>query len=119
MTTSQPQPPVPKRRSRLRYALNLVAVGVIAFFAVLFLRGMWEGVANSDSYFRGGRVKLCCTPADNGLEYEDVQFKTEDGLNLRGWYLPSQNGVAILVAHGLSQTRENTFNIAMMLQKHG
>jgi uncharacterized protein len=47
------------------------------------------------------RRPVCCqTPADFGLYYEDVSFQTPDGLTLRGWYLPGQNGAAILFAHG-------------------
>ncbi|MDE2843405.1 MAG: alpha/beta hydrolase, partial [Chloroflexota bacterium] len=29
------------------------------------------------------------TPADVGVPYEDVQFKTEDGLSLNGWFMPA------------------------------
>lgn len=39
------------------------------------------------------RQPVCCrTPADVGLRYEDVAFPTTDGLTLRGWYIPGQNG---------------------------
>ncbi|MEN8177295.1 MAG: hypothetical protein ABFS39_01580 [Pseudomonadota bacterium] len=28
------------------------------------------------------------TPAEWGLEYEDVFLETEDGVRLHGWYIP-------------------------------
>ena len=31
---------------------------------------------------------LDATPADMGLEYEDVYFETSDGVTLHGWYVP-------------------------------
>jgi uncharacterized protein len=42
----------------------------------------------------------CPTPADVGLHYEEVSFPTADGLTLRGWFIPGQNGAAILFARG-------------------
>jgi fermentation-respiration switch protein FrsA (DUF1100 family) len=34
-----------------------------------------------------------------------VTFSSSDGLTLRGWYLPSQNGAAIIVGHGFGGYR--------------
>lgn len=41
------------------------------------------------------------TPGDLGINYEDVELETEDGLRLHGWFLPD-NGVdrTILLFHG-------------------
>jgi dienelactone hydrolase len=35
-----------------------------------------------------------------GAAYEDVTFTTSDGLRLQGWYVPSQNGAAVIVFPG-------------------
>ncbi len=49
---------------------------------------------------------LCCkTPADYGLDFEEVSFETADGLTLQGWYVPSENGAAVLLMHGIGSTR--------------
>jgi fermentation-respiration switch protein FrsA (DUF1100 family) len=45
------------------------------------------------------------TPADRGLAYRDVTFAASDGVALRGWYLPSQNGAAVIVGHGIGGHR--------------
>lgn len=59
------------------------------------------------------------TPADLGLEYEEVTMRTDDGVRLSGWYVPSENGAAIVVAHGASSTRSNVLAQAEVLARHG
>ena len=53
--------------------------------------------------------------ADLGAPYEEVEFTTSDGLLLKGWYIESQNGAAVISFPGRasSQTR------AKMLADHG
>lgn len=44
---------------------------------------------------------LQATPADWGFAYEDVALRTEDGVNLHGWYLPSEGAQRVLLfLHG-------------------
>jgi dipeptidyl aminopeptidase/acylaminoacyl peptidase len=57
------------------------------------------------------------TPAEWGLDYREVAFTTADGLTLRGWYLPSQNGAAVLVGHGIGGAR--SLGPAQVLNRHG
>jgi len=45
--------------------------------------------------------ELSATPADAGLEFADVTFETEDGVNLHGWWVPGRsNEVTFLWFHG-------------------
>ncbi len=72
--------------------LGLGAMSVI--FIVIPIRA-------ADGMSSPPHMPVCCqTPADFGLHYEDVSFPTTDGLTLRGWYVPGQNGATILFAHG-------------------
>jgi dienelactone hydrolase len=50
-----------------------------------------------------------------GVAYEDVSFKTSDGLTLRGWYVPSRNGAAVISFPG----RKGSQKPARMLARHG
>jgi pimeloyl-ACP methyl ester carboxylesterase len=59
------------------------------------------------------------TPADLGLDYEEVSFLTGDSLTLRGWYIPSQNQAAILIAHGIASNRMAHVEQAAALARHG
>jgi uncharacterized protein len=50
-----------------------------------------------------------------GVPYEDVSFTTSDGLRLRGWYIPSRNGAAVISFPG----RNGPQRQARMLARHG
>jgi dienelactone hydrolase len=55
-------------------------------------------------------------PANHlGAAYEDVSFKTSDGLTLRGWYVPSRNGAAVISFPG----RAGSQKPARFLARHG
>jgi hypothetical protein len=47
--------------------------------------------------------------------YENVSFTTSDGLRLRGWYVPSRNGAAVIAFPG----RRGPQAHARMLARHG
>ena len=45
--------------------------------------------------------EITFTPGDLGLDFEDVVFKSADGLRLSGWYVPVENAeFTILFCHG-------------------
>jgi uncharacterized protein len=50
-----------------------------------------------------------------GTAYENVSFTTSDGLELRGWYVPSRNGAAVISFPG----RNGPQRQARMLARHG
>lgn len=57
-------------------------------------------------------------PSSLGLEYEDVSFKTSDGLTLRGWFIPSKNnktGAVIIVGHGYPFSKSDVLPFALFL----
>ena len=54
--------------------------------------------------------------ADLGTAHEDVEFQTSDGLTLKGWYIPSKNGAAIIDFPG---RKPLTQDHARMYARHG
>jgi hypothetical protein len=50
-----------------------------------------------------------------GAAYEEVSFRTSDGLELRGWYIPSRNRAAVIAFPG----RRGPQRPARMLARHG
>src|SRR4051812_33848469 len=50
-----------------------------------------------------------------GVAYENVSFRTSDGLRLEGWYVPSRNGAAVISFPG----RNGPQRQARMLARHG
>jgi pimeloyl-ACP methyl ester carboxylesterase len=59
------------------------------------------------------------TPADVGLEFEDVTITSGDGTRLAAWYIPSGNGSVVLVRHGSGSTRTSVLDHAAFLAKSG
>jgi len=51
--------------------------------------------------------------------YEDVTFESTDGLELSGWYMPSQNGAAVVIVHGGGGDRTGGVDRAELLGRHG
>lgn len=86
------------------------------------------GIAGLVLYFQGAiyllarpaRAAVCClTPADSGFAYEDVTLTASDGVSLAGWYIPSQNGAAVILLHGYGGSRLGTWFQAQTLAAAG
>ncbi|AGC41477.1 hypothetical protein MYSTI_00118 [Myxococcus stipitatus DSM 14675] len=72
---------------------------------------------HSEAYFHYPRTPPT-KPADFARA-QDVRLFTSDGLELRGWYVPSRNRAAVVMAHGLSQTRADLLPEARILADAG
>lgn len=56
----------------------------------------------------------------DGIEYQPVTlFNEQEDIRLSGWYIPSQNGAAIIVLHGFGNTRLAMKDRADALARHG
>ncbi len=57
-------------------------------------------------------------PSDLGLKYEDIAFKSTDGVKLSGWFMPyNKTKAAIIVMHGYPADKNNLLGIAEFLAK--
>jgi len=90
----------------------LVLIG-LAMVAVVLGLVWWQ----ADAFLHPARHLPAETPADRGLDYRDVEFTSTDGLTLRGWYLPSKNGAAIIAGHGIGGSR--LLEPTVLLARHG
>ena len=90
------------RRALIALAGLIVAVAVIAPFMAAY------------GYTHLGRA-VVPDPKLGGAEYENVKFETSDGLELEGWYIPSENGAAVIAFPGRSGPRQ----AASFLARHG
>lgn len=106
-----------ERRRGCRYWLNLSIVAVVAL--ILF------GIIGYDAmgvYMRTEpvlRPVSCKTPADHDLAYEEVSLDSCDDTTLAGWYIPPQNGAAVIMLHGYGGTRMQLLSQAAMLGDAG
>ena len=59
------------------------------------------------------------TPADRGFHYSDVTVSAGDGVRLSGWYIPSENGAALVALHGSGSNRTGVLDQAAVVAQHG
>ena len=59
------------------------------------------------------------TPAQYGLTYQNVAFRTADGVRLSAWYVPARNGAAVVLLPGAGSTRTAVLPQAAVLARHG
>ena len=65
----------------------------------------------SVAYILTHAARLTVPAADLGAPYKNVEFRTSDGLQLRGWYIASRNGAAVISFPGpgvITVARETT-----------
>jgi fermentation-respiration switch protein FrsA (DUF1100 family) len=65
------------------------------------------------------RMRPARTPGSFGLPFRDVRVTTPDGLTLVGWWVPSNNGAAVIAQHGYKASRGEMLNEAVMLHRLG
>ena len=99
-------------------------LGVLLLFLFIAALGALAVVSNHQATLLihnplAQRPALIETPANYGLKFETVSLTTADGLRLAGWYIPSQNGAAVIAQHGYKATRQDMLNDAAMLARHG
>lgn len=102
--------------ARLRTWRKLIVIPVV--LAVMYAAGF--PIAMSVAATNVPRTAVgSVTPADRGLTYENVNFRTRDGVRLSGWYVPSRNRAAVVLLHGASSTRSAVLDQAVALARHG
>ncbi len=87
----------------LRRLLILIIVVLVVFFFVILPVGGSFLITNSHFRYpeKGPR-----NPEDVGLRVEQVEFKTADGLTLRGWWSGGEAGLPVIIfCHGLNRSR--------------
>jgi len=91
----------PGMRRPTRVVLVLVLLAVVAYLGI-----SWK---YADGVTRVVRDPLKKTPAYVQATYEDVSFKSRDGLDLKGWWFPAPGATAatkaVVMVHGKDQNR--------------
>jgi predicted acyl esterase len=94
--------------------LIAVPIGLVASVTVVLPLMLAMFVTNVPDYPLGE-----ATPADIGLDYEDVTVTTADGVDLAAWYIPSSNGAALVQLGGCCAARDAQLEHAAVLARHG
>ena len=74
--------------------LSIIAVTGFIYFAIgLYL------YFNQSRYVYFPSTEIASTPGDTGINYEEVSFKTSDGIKLYGWFIKG-GSKTVLIFHG-------------------
>lgn len=105
-------------KPRFRYFLNLFLFFCAALFASVAIPFLLACEVGAQAYLHPAKFPPdAALLSQSGIPYQDVEFKTKDGVTLSAWYTPPSNGAVILLAHGLSGSRYALFHA--MFARHG
>jgi len=93
-----------------QYWIRLVFVTILLLIAALGTSTVWLSYRQTDSYLHPTRnIASGELLRANGIEFQDIELITQDGIKLSAWYTPPKNGAVILVAHGNGDKRSEDF----------
>jgi uncharacterized protein len=89
-------------RAKVDTTILRVVLIVVSVLIIISLWGFYSSI-------RPPKIISSHTPRDLKMNYEDVSFKTADGLTLRGWYIPSAKGTqkTLILLHGYPADKGN------------
>jgi uncharacterized protein len=89
-------------RAKVDTTILRVVLIVVSVLIIISLWGFYSSI-------RPPKIISSLTPRDLKMNYEDVSFKTADGLTLRGWYIPSGKGTqkTLILLHGYPADKGN------------
>jgi uncharacterized protein len=92
-----------------RYSRRLLVTAAVLFATVAAV------VPVTVSYIVTHAARDHVPAADLGAPYKEVEFRTSDGLLLKGWYIESRNGAAVISFPGRASSQKR----AKLLARHG
>jgi fermentation-respiration switch protein FrsA (DUF1100 family) len=104
------------------YWRNLALFTLLIVFISALVGGVWFAHERTMGLIHPGRSAPSRTPTDVGISrYENVSFKTSDGLRLDGWFIlpTTQPGSAFIFVHGLGANRSELLDEAAMFARRG
>ncbi len=80
--------------------MGLMLISIVVVFIAYSVLG-WTLYFMQPTFLYGPVREVPYTPGELGLDFESVVFKTGDGLQLSGWYIPAKNSkFTMLFCHG-------------------
>ena len=96
-----------------RYWFNLTLFGLFSLWIGYYVIAIYSVTVPVP------QTVCCTTPSDEGFDYEAITLTNPVFVSLRGWYVPSQNGAAVVLLHGYGGTRLGVLPQALMLAEAG
>ncbi|WP_428049773.1 alpha/beta hydrolase [Candidatus Avelusimicrobium caledoniensis] len=97
--------------------LSLAAVGLVSLLTVILCKYTAKKVLHPVSK----RKPLDAWPDQFGLPYDNVSFKAQDGVELKGWFIPSKepSDKTIILMHGWGMNRADILKNTYFLHDVG
>ncbi len=99
------------------------AAATLAILAVILLGASWyfsSLVLYPDAHCRKDHHVYCNTPAELGLPFQELNFKTSDNIELNAWFMPSDASKKIVIfVHGHGGTRNEGLRFSPSLHRAG
>ncbi len=104
--------------------MKKIVIPVILFLLLIPIAGAWyfssQIIDPKKKPCPQDHFKYCGDPSELGLDFENVSFKSADGLTLKGWYIPAKaSNKAVLLVHGHGATRHEGLRWIKSLNKKG
>lgn len=107
------------KQTTWRYWLNLLGATLAALFLFSLVGLLWFSYITAIDYVHPTRL-----PPPNGellrekgINFQEIELLTSDGVRLVAWYTPPKNGALILTAHGYGARRSEEFYL--LFAEHG
>jgi pimeloyl-ACP methyl ester carboxylesterase len=97
---------------------QLLLAGLVLVMAVLLVQGC-RGARTEAALFSPPRLPIRVPVALQGVPLLEIAFGGEDGAGIRGWYLASRSGAAVVLAHGSGADRSQLATEARLLYDRG
>lgn len=106
----------------MKRIVKSVAGVMVGLILVVFAGILWQTRAEARTLLNAPmetRNLPSESPADYDLPFDDIVISNADGMDLHGWFVPSENGAVIIMQHGYKSTRKELLNEAEMMYRHG
>ena len=103
----------------LKWVLGIIVTLLVIFFYGFVPWFLTNIATTSRFHFRDPNDGK--TPASYGMDFSEVEFKSSDGIDLKGWYVPA-SGVArgtMIYCHGQNRTRVEMLPMAAFAHQLG
>ncbi len=100
--------------------LGLVALAGVLFFVFGWAPYFLGGIATVRRFAYNDKENAGLDPKAVGLAYEALAFRSSDGVELKGWWVPVDGARGtVVLAHGLNRSRIEMVKKAPFLHEHG
>ncbi|MFC1662884.1 alpha/beta hydrolase [Patescibacteria group bacterium] len=85
--------------------VNAILISLLIIVGAIVLLLFFSALVYSRQLVRSHRQPIIRTPKDYRLKYEEVEFKSTDGIKIKGWFIPGATKKAVLISHPFTFNR--------------